>query len=335
MMNPLLWPRLAFSTTIFPDQFVFLFTAFFFVTLFTYKQFQLVRGNNTLNQGNNLIKEDQLRFLLKSSHYGFAEIRDEIIIDADENFASIFEYELDKLTGKSIAGIILRERVEDQDTSFIETIGKTATGKILNLEILQDPIPHLKPKSQFILVRDITQRKREEEELKQLALYDPVTNLYNRAQLLKQLTSRLESPRKNMQTSLLFVDLDNFKLVNDGHGHEMGDELLKAVGKRLEKVLRSGDTVARYGGDEFVILFDYPIDGACTIAQRILSVVQSPYILNGVLLHITVSIGIVRDIQKYEDIKSVLHAADQAMYQAKNNGKNQFSFAMAEKVQNI
>ena len=135
-----------------------------------------------------------------------------------------------------------------------------------------------------------------------------------------------------MQTSLLFLDLDDFKNVNDQFGHDAGDKLLKIVGERLQTVVREGDMVARYGGDEFVVVCHYPVDGTDTIAQRILLTLHDPFRLENTTLKITTSIGIVRDISQYADVDEILRAADKAMYCAKDKGKNQFEFAVPEKV---
>jgi len=288
---------------------------------------QHIKNIFTLQHERELLHEAQYRKLLESSYHGLAEIKNGVIINSDENFASLFEFEPDRLVGISLSRLISHERAKDDENQIFETIGKTAMGKILHVEVLLSPIPATDSHNRVIAVRDITERKIAEEELKQQALYDPVTNLYNRTQLLKHVTSRRTSPRANMQTSLLFLDLDNFKAINDHYGHEKGDEVLKAVGKRLEKALRDEDIVARYGGDEFVVVCDYPVEDTYTIAQRILSAVKAQFSLNGTSLSLTTSIGIVRDISEYADVDAVLRAADKAMYLAKDRGKNQFDVA--------
>ena len=293
---------------------------------------QHIKNIFALQYERELLHEAQYRKLLESAYHGLAEVKNGVIINTDENFASLFEFEQDNLAGISLSRLISHERAKDYKNQIFETIGKTARGKILHVEVLHSPIPATGSQNRVMAVRDITERKKVEEELKQQALYDPVTNLYNRTQLLKHVTARRASPRENMKTSLLFLDLDNFKTINDHYGHEKGDEVLKAVGKRLEKILRDEDIVARYGGDEFVIVYDYTVDESYTIAQRILSVVQAPFSMNGTSLALTTSIGIVRDISNYADVDAVLRAADEAMYLAKNRGKNQFDFAPFEVV---
>ena len=167
--------------------------------------------------------------------------------------------------------------------------------------------------------------------MKQLALYDSVTGLFNRTQLLKHATECRSNPKNNLYTSLLFIDIDDFKIVNDQYGHEAGDEILKEFGLRLKNLVRAEDIVARYGGDEYVVVCDYPMDETYTIARRILSAFQDPFNLRDVSLRLTASLGVVRDIRAYTDVDAVLRAADEAMYRAKARGKNQFDFAFPEK----
>ena len=293
---------------------------------------QHIKNILSVQHERELLHEAQYRKLLESSYHGLAEIKNGIITHSDKNFAYLFDFEPGELVGMLISRLISHERARDEENQSFETIGKTAKGKTLHVEVLLSPISAMDTHNQVIAIRDITERKMAEEELKQQALYDPVTNLYNRTLLLKHITSRLTSPRANMQTSLLFLDLDNFKAINDQYGHERGDEVLQAVGRRLEKALRGEDIVARYGGDEFVVVCDYPVEDTYTIAQRILSVVQTPLSLNGTSLNLTTSIGIVRDISKYADVDAVLRAADKAMYTAKDKGKNQLDFALPEVV---
>jgi len=183
-----------------------------------------------------------------------------------------------------------------------------------------------------IAIRNITERKVAEAELKKQAIYDPVTGLFNRTQLLKHVTQRQLASPKGMKTSLMFLDLDDFKAVNDQFGHEAGDELLKKVGKRLGDIIREGEIIARYGGDEFILVCDYPMDDTYTIAQRVLSSFNAPFLLKDGPVYITTSIGIVRNIIEHANVDAILRAADKAMYRAKERGKNQYEYAYPEKV---
>ena len=169
-----------------------------------------------------------------------------------------------------------------------------------------------------------------------LAHYDQLTNLPNRTLLLDRLTQAISiSSRTQREISLLFIDLDGFKLVNDTFGHDAGDCLLKEVGKRLLSCIREGDTVARLGGDEFVVtMLESNLPLAIIVAKRILDSLKQPYDLGGkeAETSISCSIGIAEYPDHAQNIEDLLSAADKAMYSAKKQGKNQFSIFISEKI---
>lgn len=172
---------------------------------------------------------------------------------------------------------------------------------------------------------NIDEKKRAHEDLQYRAYHDPLTGLPNRAMFMdamKRALGRME--RRKGMFSVLFVDLDRFKEVNDELGHDMGDLLLQQVTQRIQSCVRVGDLVARLGGDEFVILIEAmdEIDSARRIAQKILQSLEAPYDLDGHSAHVTASIGISRYPQDGEEVGTLLNAADMAMYQAKSMGKN-------------
>jgi len=160
------------------------------------------------------------------------------------------------------------------------------------------------------------------------AHYDALTGLPNRVLLGDRLQQAMsQSVRRKLPLALLFLDLDGFKGVNDSHGHEVGDVLLKAVAQHLQAVLREGDTLARFGGDEFVaILIDLQRPGDATpLLERLLRAAAQPVTVGAHVLHVSVSIGVAWfDAQDVPDADHLLRQADQAMYQAKKAGKNQF-----------
>jgi len=172
---------------------------------------------------------------------------------------------------------------------------------------------------------DITDRKRFEEQLAQQAFYDTLTGLPNRALFMDRLTLAVTRARRRKTAlfSVLFLDVDRFKDVNDSLGHLKGDLLLTAIARRLETCVRPGDTVARLGGDEFTILLDDMRDAAdaVQVADRILDQMGKPFLLEGNEVFATVSIGIApgADYDKPDDL---LRDADTAMYRAKERGKN-------------
>ncbi|MFG6447713.1 EAL domain-containing protein [Roseateles sp. BYS180W] len=189
------------------------------------------------------------------------------------------------------------------------------------------------------LTRDITERKQVEAEIERLAFYDALTELPNRRLLMDRLQHALVSARRHSRSgALLFIDLDHFKVLNDNKGHSMGDLMLKEVAQRIQRVLRADDTVARWGGDEFVVVLQdlgsstepgaRSVEVAAEVAaEKLLHVLGQPYQLDGYLHHSTPSIGIVlwggSPVANPEDL---LKAADHAMYQAKSQGRNRICF---------
>ncbi|HEX2189370.1 MAG TPA: EAL domain-containing protein [Longimicrobiaceae bacterium] len=180
---------------------------------------------------------------------------------------------------------------------------------------------------------DVTERRRVEEQLLHNALYDGLTGLPNRALLMDRLELAVRR-RKRQQDSafaVLFVDLDRFKLINDGLGHPVGDDLLVAVARRLEVGLRQEDTVARLGGDEFVILLEEAADvgEATRVAERILAELERPFELGNYQIFSSASIGIAMGggDDRAEDL---VRDADTAMYRAKSEGKSRVALFDAE-----
>ncbi|MGB9193220.1 MAG: EAL domain-containing protein [Azonexus sp.] len=181
---------------------------------------------------------------------------------------------------------------------------------------------------------DLTQRKEAEEQIQFLAFYDPLTHLPNRRLLNERLEKALlAGARHRRYAALLFIDLDNFKMLNDSMGHAIGDLLLREVAQRLSNSIRANDTVARQGGDEFVILLEelsQDIHGAIAqiklIAHNMLEALDKPYQFGDVSYHCTASIGAVPFMDTGETVESLLKSADMAMYKAKAAGKNALRF---------
>ena len=182
--------------------------------------------------------------------------------------------------------------------------------------------------------RDITERKKSDKKIQKLAFYDALTGLANRRLLLDRLKHQiLSSKRTNKYGAIFFIDLDNFKNLNDTRGHDIGDLLLKQVAKALQKIVRTTDTVSRFGGDEFVIMLadlSDDVDIAYTIteniSEKIFQVFSMPFNLRGNNYLITPSLGISVFKDRTMDPEQVLKDADLAMYEAKSSGKNTLRF---------
>jgi diguanylate cyclase (GGDEF)-like protein/PAS domain S-box-containing protein len=181
--------------------------------------------------------------------------------------------------------------------------------------------------------KNITERKNAEEKLEQLAQFDAVTGLPNRNLLQERLEHAIaQARRRSRGAGVLFVDLDRFKLVNDTHGHHVGDQLLAQVGRRLKDCVRRDDTVARPGGDEFaVVITDLARpDDAAFVARKILDSFAAPFDLGGRETFITASIGLAAFPNDGKDAETLLKCADVAMYRAKESSRNTFCFYTAE-----
>ncbi len=176
--------------------------------------------------------------------------------------------------------------------------------------------------------RDITERTTLRDRLQHQAFHDPLTGMPNRALFLDRLKHALvRASRRQESVTVMFLDLDNFKVINDSLGHQGGDQLLIAIGERLKQCLRPADTAARLGGDEFTVLLDELTDtkDALEIAKRIQANLQAPLDLDGHEVFTTVSIGIVISTAETEHPETVLRDADVAMYRAKTSGKAQYA----------
>ncbi|MGZ4253699.1 MAG: sensor domain-containing protein [Solirubrobacteraceae bacterium] len=171
------------------------------------------------------------------------------------------------------------------------------------------------------------ERKRAEQALAYQALHDPLTGLPNRALFLDRLQISLANSRRRRGTvAVLFLDIDNFKVINDSLGHRAGDELLSMVATRISAALRPGDTVARFGGDEFVVLAEQisGVQDAVVIAERISSTFNEPFSLELGENFVSASIGIALSGSSPEDAEDLIRGADSAMYRAKDRGRGQY-----------
>jgi diguanylate cyclase (GGDEF)-like protein len=173
-------------------------------------------------------------------------------------------------------------------------------------------------------IQDVTERKQAEERLQYQSTHDLLTDLPNRQLFLDRLEQALGRTRRRPEhkVAVLFMDLDNFKVVNDSLGHEVGDRILVTVAERLKRCVRPEDTLARFGGDEFTICIedvDSPA-GATTVAERIAQGLKEPVVLDGRELFVGTSIGIAMGTAPQESPEDLLRDADTAMYQAKKEG---------------
>jgi diguanylate cyclase (GGDEF)-like protein len=180
------------------------------------------------------------------------------------------------------------------------------------------------------LSKEIIERKKAEKLLKEIASHDYLTGLANRKLFQSQLNDSLEfSKTNNFSLSILFIDLDGFKTINDSFGHDCGDIVIKTIAERLLNSVRKCDVVARFGGDEFVIIIKNfkNTDTISEICEKIINEVGKPINLGLNIGNVTASIGISIFPNDGDNINELVKKADNAMYAAKKSGKNMFIFS--------
>jgi len=225
----------------------------------------------------------------------------------------------------------LWQQLQDKGEWAGELWNKTKAGTVFPGWVSISVIKSKQHKVQYYvsMFSDITQQKNDEAKLLYKAHYDHLTALPNRQLFLEHLRHALNDfQRSDIQSALLFIDLDKFKEVNDTLGHQAGDELLIEVSHRLLSCIRESDIAARLGGDEFTVILSNikSKDNAIMVIKNILARLNKAFILSGKETFISASIGAVMFTQDNPEIETLLSDADQAMYQAKNSGRNGFHF---------
>lgn len=271
-----------------------------------------------------------------------------ILIEISPSVEHLLGYRRDQLVGRLFSTISaepgrmaeIREKLlespqlKDFELQLRRRSGETIACSI-NISLICDAGG--KPLKLVGSIRDITERKRAEEEIRKLAYHDILTGLPNRSLFYDRLDQALaQASRHDHPLSLLFLDLDRFKDVNDTLGHDAGDRLLQAVAERLRACVRQSDTVARLGGDEFVVLLTSvktERDGV-TVAEKILELLAEPVSLDGKTVFTSTSIGVVMYPHDGRNAETLLRHADMAMYAAKEKGRNNFQFFSEEMNRN-
>lgn len=205
------------------------------------------------------------------------------------------------------------------DKRYIRRDGAILRGR-LTASVVRDR--HGQPKYLVSQIEDVTSIRAAQEELELRALYDPLTGLANRGLLVDRLTHALDASRKQVRVAVGFCDLDLFKQINDNHGHHAGDVVLKEVARRLHSSVRTSDTVARMGGDEFVILFTdvESLEAATKMMDRAKRAVEDPIEVGGNSLSVGLSGGLAL-AQNGDTAETLLRNSDAALYAAKNRGR--------------
>ena len=270
------------------------------------------------------------------------------IRDLDGNIVFSNNYMNNFFGMKSLSNKNIKELFnKEQYQQLISSNKSVVNGEIINSQIYikdrfdNDKYFHV---NQFLLHRsqekligtiftDFTAQKLTEKKLDKLAHYDLLTNLPNRALFYDSLNNSIsKAKRKDKKIALMFIDLDNFKTINDTLGHDYGDLLLKEVSKKLKSILRTEDVVSRLGGDEFTVILD-PIEDntfPSFVAQKIIDELSKPIKLKDEMGYIGSSIGIAIFPDDAKDIDTLIKFADMAMYRAKESGKNRYRYFTSE-----
>ncbi len=256
------------------------------------------------------------------------------ILEANSAFLDLLGYTAEEISNLTLYDIIAQDRsstdfqlqeiMKGEGVKLGERQWQRKDGTIVEMEVTANKIRQAGRDLIFVVGRDITERKRTEERLAYDALHDVLTGLPNRILFMDRLGQRLERAKRHPDDlfAVLFIDLDQFKVINDSLGHSVGDEFLINTAKRLSSCLQPEDTISRFGGDEFVVLVNEVSEESDTVrvAERIHTQLESASMLNSLNRSSTASIGIAMYNSKYIEPQEMLRDADTAMYRAKALG---------------
>jgi diguanylate cyclase (GGDEF)-like protein/PAS domain S-box-containing protein len=280
--------------------------------------------------------EARLEKFLMATVEGIVFHRHGHVTDVNPPLCELLGYSREELLGRFVLDFVAdaeRPRVErvmreGQELRY-ESQLVHRSGDLIPVELIARTLVHNGETQRMNVVRDIRDRLAAQARIRHLALHDALTGLMNRAAFLEHLQQAIaRAQRKGERMALLFIDLNDFKRVNDSLGHLEGDRVLVTVAERLRACLRAGDQVARFGGDEFVVLLDAIRDRSdvLTVLQALLGVVEVPVQAHGRSLSVTPSIGIALFPEDGDTPDLLIQHADTAMYEAKSIGGKEFRF---------
>ncbi len=298
---------------------------------------------------NAVLRQSELKFATAFASspvtVSIARLEDGRILEVNPNFERDFGWSSAEVQGRTsldlqlwpdprqraaFAELLRRHgRVVNHETMWRHKNGAMRNISVSGVIVELDGAPCI-----LAYTTDITERKAAEEQIQRLAFYDPLTGLPNRRLLMDRLGHAMAACIRHQQTgALLFIDLDNFKTLNDTYGHDKGDQLLKEVASRLVDCVREDDTVARLGGDEFVVMLedlsgtpDEAARQAEVVGRKLLAALNQHYDIAPLRVHSTPSMGITLFGERHENIEEPIRRADLAMYQSKAAGRNTIRF---------
>lgn len=285
-------------------------------------------------------QEEKFTTTFHSSPYAImlTKLSDGAIIEVNDGFVDIFGYQYAEVIGKTMLDLRIWSKAEDRVTianelaqgnevqgaeyQFRKKSGNMMTGLFsTNIIIIGNE------KCLLSNISDITELSQMKQRLQVLATHDALTGLPNRTLLYERFEIALSNAQRNFkQMVIMSLDLDNFKTINDSLGHDIGDKVLAAAAAKMKGLLRKGDTVARFGGDEFVLLLweiDFKGD-AIKVIEKILNAFRQSFIIEEYKLNLTASIGVAFYPEDGKDIKELITKSDKALYYVKKNGRDNY-----------
>jgi diguanylate cyclase (GGDEF)-like protein/PAS domain S-box-containing protein len=284
--------------------------------------------------------EAQLRHLIESAPLPLLIVRagDQQILYGNERALQQFGLNADSVQGRSLAEFHVDDKIRADLPEALSRHGSVRDyevhlrdmgGRQFWLLLSAQPIRYAGTVGLLVALANIDDRKRMQEDMRRKAMHDQLTGLPNRAMFMESLDRAVRKARRRSgRFSVLFVDLDHFKEVNDTMGHAAGDKLLQAVAERLVSAVRQSDLVARLAGDEFVVLIEdhKGPEEVMIVAQKVVGFLQRPVLLEWREVNISASVGIASYPEDGDDLETLVKNADAAMYQAKERGRNNFQF---------
>ena len=279
--------------------------------------------------------EERLAKFMQASAEGIAFHRDGVVTDANQPLCEMLGYTLAELRGRRAVDFVApdqRAHVQGvldagRDVSYESAVVRK-DGKRIPVELIGRTLVYGDEKLRMSVVRDLRDRHAAQARIHHLAHHDALTGLPNRMSFMERLARQIEQARATGKSlALLFVDLDHFKRVNDSLGHLIGDQLLQTVAARISASLRAGDVVARFGGDEFIVLLDDAArDDVAQVAHKLLRAIELPVEAEGRDLSVTPSVGIALFPNDGATPTELIKNADTAMYIAKSRGRANCQF---------
>ncbi len=284
--------------------------------------------------------EERLAKFMHATIEGIVFHKDGFVTDANPPLSALIGYSLDELKGRLTLDFLAPDQLA-RSTAVMQS-GEELTyesalmhkdGRRLPVELITRTFLHNGEPMRMIIVRDIRDRHAAQEHIRHLALHDSLTGLPNRVSLMEHLQHMIaDARRRDSQLALLFIDLDHFKRVNDSLGHLAGDTLLQTVARRITETLRATDLVARFGGDEFIVLLPSTLQRMDVeeVCQKLLTAIEVPVNADDRLISVTPSLGISMFPHDGTTADELIKNADTAMYLAKARGRANYQFFTPE-----